>query len=66
MIKSKALIAAFGSLFFFTALGFAEAGPKLPETTENVEKGEALYFKRCSVCHGLLGDGNGQIGRAHV
>ena len=32
---------------------------KIAETPENVEKGRAIYFKRCSFCHGLLGDGNG-------
>lgn len=32
---------------------------KPPATPEAVEKGKAIYFKRCSFCHGLLGDGNG-------
>ncbi|MHA1552928.1 MAG: ethylbenzene dehydrogenase-related protein [Alphaproteobacteria bacterium] len=31
-----------------------------PEATEAlVEQGRAIYFRRCSFCHGLLGDGNG-------
>ncbi|MCP4999095.1 MAG: c-type cytochrome, partial [Hyphomicrobiales bacterium] len=31
-----------------------------PETTpELVEQGKEIYFRRCSFCHGLLGDGNG-------
>ncbi|MFQ5954072.1 MAG: ethylbenzene dehydrogenase-related protein [Kiloniellales bacterium] len=34
-------------------------GPKPPETPEMVENGEVIYFRRCSFCHGLLGDGNG-------
>lgn len=33
--------------------------PKPPETPELVEQGKAIYFKRCSFCHGLQGDGNG-------
>lgn len=28
-------------------------------TPELVERGKVIYFKRCSFCHGLLGDGNG-------
>ncbi len=31
-----------------------------PEITpELVEKGKGIYYRRCSFCHGLLGDGNG-------
>lgn len=33
--------------------------PKLPKTPEAIEKGRLTFFKRCSFCHGLLGDGNG-------
>lgn len=33
--------------------------PKPPVTPEAIEKGKVVYFKRCSFCHGLLGDGNG-------
>ena len=32
---------------------------KLQKTPETVEKGKLIYFKRCSFCHGLEGDGNG-------
>jgi DMSO reductase family type II enzyme heme b subunit len=35
------------------------SGPKPEATPELVEKGQANYFRRCSFCHGLLGDGNG-------
>lgn len=32
----------------------------MPEATEAfVEKGRVIYMKRCSFCHGLMGDGNG-------
>ena len=46
------------------ALGAAHAadrptGPKPDETPEMVARGKAIYFKRCSFCHGLLGDGEG-------
>jgi len=35
------------------------SGP-MPEATEEfVETGRQTYIKRCSFCHGLLGDGNG-------
>ncbi|MBI3754395.1 MAG: c-type cytochrome, partial [Deltaproteobacteria bacterium] len=32
---------------------------KLQKTPEAVEKGKLIYFKRCSFCHGLKGDGDG-------
>lgn len=35
------------------------AKSKMPNTPENIGKGKVTYFKRCSFCHGLLGDGNG-------
>ncbi|MHC4611595.1 MAG: c-type cytochrome, partial [Planctomycetota bacterium] len=32
----------------------------MPEATpEFVDKGQRIYFRRCSFCHGLLGDGEG-------
>ena len=35
------------------------SGP-MPEATEEfVEQGRTIYFRRCSFCHGLLGDGEG-------
>jgi DMSO reductase family type II enzyme heme b subunit len=35
------------------------SGPK-PEATEAlIEQGRGIYFRRCSFCHGLLGDGEG-------
>ncbi|MHA1165641.1 MAG: c-type cytochrome [Alphaproteobacteria bacterium] len=59
-----------GTKIFLTALaavwlsGPAMAADKpskpMPEATEElVEKGRAIYFRRCSFCHGLLGDGEG-------
>ena len=35
------------------------SGPKPEETDELRAQGEAVYFRRCSFCHGLLGDGEG-------
>ena len=50
-------------------LGFAFAAPAgaadrptepmPPETPELVASGKVIYFRRCSFCHGLLGDGEG-------
>jgi cytochrome c553 len=32
----------------------------MPEVTEEfVEQGRAIYIRRCSFCHGLMGDGEG-------
>ncbi len=37
----------------------APSGP-MPEATEElIEQGQGIYFRRCSFCHGLLGDGEG-------
>jgi len=33
--------------------------PKPPKSPELIEQGRVIYFRRCSFCHGLLGDGNG-------
>ena len=33
--------------------------PMPKKTPELIEKGRVIYFKRCSFCHGLLGDGDG-------
>ena len=39
--------------------GTVPSGP-MPEATEEfVEKGRQTYIRRCSFCHGLLGDGGG-------
>ena len=35
-------------------------------TPEAVEKGKEIYFKRCSFCHGLMGDGNGPAARQMI
>jgi len=35
------------------------SGPMPAETPELIEQGHELYIRRCSFCHGLLGDGNG-------
>jgi DMSO reductase family type II enzyme heme b subunit len=37
-----------------------QPGKPMPTVTpEFMEEGKAIYFRRCSFCHGLLGDGNG-------
>ena len=33
--------------------------PKPAETPELIQEGKTIYFRRCSFCHGLLGDGEG-------
>ena len=33
--------------------------PMPAETPELIEQGQEIYTRRCSFCHGLLGDGNG-------
>jgi DMSO reductase family type II enzyme heme b subunit len=42
------------------ALAASTPSNPMPEETEALqEQGRAVYFKRCSFCHGLLGDGEG-------
>lgn len=55
-------IAAIGLGLAFTAAALAADRPgkaKPPETPQLVEQGRVVYFRRCSFCHGLLGDGDG-------
>jgi DMSO reductase family type II enzyme heme b subunit len=52
-----ALVAAWVSS---PALAANKPGKPMPEATEELlEKGRTIYFRRCSFCHGLLGDGEG-------
>ena len=37
----------------------APTGPKPDETPELIAGGKVIYLRRCSFCHGLLGDGEG-------
>ena len=42
------------------AFAASQPGKPMPEVTDAfLEQGKVIYFKRCSFCHGLLGDGNG-------
>jgi DMSO reductase family type II enzyme heme b subunit len=57
-------IFAIAALVFVWNAGAAQAANKpskpMPEATDALrEQGQAIYFKRCSFCHGLLGDGEG-------
>ncbi len=52
------------ALAALVSAGAALASPvpanPMPEATEAfVEQGREIYFRRCSICHGLLGDGEG-------
>jgi DMSO reductase family type II enzyme heme b subunit len=63
-ITNKMNVAVGVALIAVWASGPALAADKptkpMPEATEELlEKGQAIYFKRCSFCHGLLGDGEG-------
>lgn len=60
----KTLAAAIAALVAAWVTGPAMAADKpsgpMPEATEELlEKGRTIYFRRCSFCHGLLGDGEG-------
>ncbi|MBI5749887.1 MAG: c-type cytochrome [Nitrospinae bacterium] len=53
------LLTVYCSLLTVAYAGDTPTKPKLPKTPEAIEKGKLTFFKRCSFCHGLLGDGNG-------
>lgn len=42
-------------------LGPAAAAAKPAETPEDIERGKKIYQKRCLVCHGEKGDGQGPV-----
>lgn len=42
-------------------VGAAWAQAKPAETPENLERGKTIYVKRCLVCHGDKGDGQGPV-----
>lgn len=63
-MSMRANLAVWLSVVLSLAAGGAMAAdrpnkPMPPETPELLEKGKTTYFKRCSFCHGLLGDGEG-------
>lgn len=62
--RAKHVLAALLTAGIVLAVGDAAASdrpgrPMPPETPELLEKGRVIYFKRCSFCHGLQGDGEG-------
>ncbi|MBI4745738.1 MAG: c-type cytochrome [Deltaproteobacteria bacterium] len=57
----RAVIAFVLYVFTFSSVYAADAPAKQKpaKTPELVEKGKLTYYKRCSFCHGLTGDGDG-------
>jgi DMSO reductase family type II enzyme heme b subunit len=56
------VVAALVFLAFGASAALAKAVPSgpMPEATEAlISQGRGIYFRRCSFCHGLLGDGEG-------
>ena len=61
-LKPIGMLAAIGMGLALAGGVFAADTPskaKPKETPELVEQGRAVYFRRCSFCHGLQGDGDG-------
>jgi len=55
------LLAAFCLPLSSAYAGDKPTKPKLAKSPEAVAKGKVIYFKRCSFCHGLKGDGDGPV-----
>ncbi|MBI5438359.1 MAG: c-type cytochrome [Nitrosomonadales bacterium] len=58
-VIAVALVLMFAGLHGNSWAADKPKNPKPATAPQMVEKGKAIYFKRCSFCHGLLGDGNG-------
>ncbi len=63
-LKIVKVVPVLGAILFggvsLPSIAADEPKNPMPEATEAfVEKGQVTYMKRCSFCHGLLGDGNG-------
>jgi DMSO reductase family type II enzyme heme b subunit len=59
-ILAAALAALVGAWISGPVMAADTPSGQMPEATEEfVEEGRAIYFRRCSFCHGLLGDGEG-------
>lgn len=55
-----AVVAASLMITAQTAMGADRPSKPMPaKTPAQIETGKVIYFQRCSVCHGLLGDGEG-------
>jgi DMSO reductase family type II enzyme heme b subunit len=68
MIRGCNMIGVAAVLFALSLGGTAQAsdvpsGPMPEATPEFIDKGQGIYFRRCSFCHGLLGDGEGPAAR---
>ncbi len=57
----RGFVVTFLSLLIYPAAMAADvpSTPMPDETPELIEQGHEIYIRRCSFCHGLLGDGNG-------
>jgi DMSO reductase family type II enzyme heme b subunit len=60
-IGTKIFLSALAAAWFSgSAMAANKPSKPMPEASEKlVETGRAIYFRRCSFCHGLLGDGEG-------
>ncbi len=58
---AKYIVAACAAVLISApALAAVTPANPMPDVTEELlEQGRGIYFKRCSFCHGLLGDGEG-------
>jgi high-affinity iron transporter len=65
-MKRLLWVVLLGSFFLFSSLsqslGQSKVSPK--KTPELLTQGKKLYEQNCVTCHGLKGDGKGQLGTA--
>ena len=61
MMVARIVLSVVAMLLSATLAGAADrpSGPAPEATDAVVAQGKEIYFRRCSFCHGLLGDGEG-------
>jgi cytochrome c len=62
-MRMRLRMAIFLSIVFFSSPGLLRGQVKIPKKTpELLTLGKTFYEQNCALCHGLKGDGKGQIG----
>lgn len=64
MIPSQRAVNAHGPMGWKAPTKERKVKNPIPNTSESRGSGEKIYMDKCAVCHGLKGDGQGEMGKA--